>query len=156
MGVESGSTIPEKGDKGKSQGTSKNSNVHQRWALWVSEVGKGKIEPVNNGNEQSPPEVTTAPEMDIAKSQEVVEGEIGSQDGCWCDQSWWSVQVVQIRDLEDVENDPIDGDNDLIEGKRSVMVAILAPNGSTPVTVLALLSWSAEGVVGRSEDDKEP
>jgi len=156
MSIESSSTIPEKGDKSKRQRTSKDSNVHQWRALWISEVGKGEIEPVNNGNEQSPPEVTTAPEMDIAKSQEVVEGEIGSKDGCWCDQSWWSVQVVQIRDLEDVENDPIDGDNDLIEGKRSVMVTVLTPNGSTPVTVLAFLSWSAEGVVGRSEDDEEP
>lgn len=75
--MERSSAIPEKSDESESQRTSKDSNVHQRRTLWVAEVGKGQVEEVDDGEEQGPPEVSSAPEMDITKGQEVVEGEVG-------------------------------------------------------------------------------
>jgi hypothetical protein len=46
--------------------------------------------------------------VDEAESQEVIEGEEGSQDHGWRNHDWWGEQVIQKRDLENIQDNPID------------------------------------------------
>lgn len=55
--------------------------------------------------------------------------------------------------MENVENDPVDGYDDGIQGEWSVVVAILRPDGTAVVTSFM---GSFEGIVNACNDEDEP
>lgn len=77
-------------------------------SAWVAEVSEGKVEEVENLEEQGPAEVGAGPQMDEAELEQVVD-----REGC-CEvegrsEGFRAVGLEEggeVRDLGDVENDP--------------------------------------------------
>lgn len=112
--MDSRGTIPIQGHKGPCQRTSKNSKVcEDRWARVprelrrVAEVCHCQLDEVDDDQQQGPPEVRSAPEVNEAKKEEVV------ADKPWCQvqsccQRYGSIvgleEAGEVWDLEDVED----------------------------------------------------
>lgn len=114
------------------------------------------MEEVYHNQQKRPPEVASAPEVDEAEDEEVVADEPWCQVQCCCQGGRSRVdleETCQVRDLENIEDDPVDGDDDSVQGKWGVVVAVLAPDGAA---VVAALMGSFEGVVDGGYDQDKP
>ena len=78
--------------------------------LGVAEVGECELEPVDDYEEQGPPEVGAAPEVDEAEEEEIVGYEMRSKvAGCGdgIDRVRGLEEGSEVRHLEEVEHDPV-------------------------------------------------
>lgn len=99
--------------------------------LWVLEVRKGKVEEVDNLEEQSPSKVGTRPQMDEAELQQVVVRECRCQVGSRGERLGGEVRLEQggeVGDLQDVEHDPVDAHDYGVESEGCVVGRVLAPD----------------------------
>jgi len=129
MGVESCSTSPVQGNEVEGKRARKSGNVLQAWALWEPEVCEGQVEEVDDHEQERPPEVAASPEIDKAKSEEIVQRERWSKVNSRCDITIWSKEVVDVTSLCDVQDNPVNASNDWVQGEWCVMYRVLSPNG---------------------------
>jgi hypothetical protein len=161
--MHSGSTIPVKCNERPGQWTSKNTNVCDDGRTGVSrklrrvfEVREGQLEEIDNDQKQCPPEIASAPEVDEAEEQQVVGDEPWCQVQRRCQSGRGNIgleQTCKVWDLENVEDDPVDGDDDPVQRKRRMVVAVLAPDCAAVVTAFM---GCFEGIVDGSYDQDEP
>lgn len=154
VGINGGSTNSEHQNIGQSQRTRNNRDVDESGGARVSEVGSGKVEEVDDDQQLSEPEVGSDPEVDEAEEEEVAGDEVGAYIGGSVHVNLiLRVQVPAVADLENVQDNHVDGGDDRVQGERSVSAVVLVPDGST--VVLALMR-RIEGVVDAGDYKQEP
>jgi len=94
----------------------------------VAEVERRKVEEIGENDNFTRPEVSSDPEHDVGKDQEVAKDEMGSDIGCTCYEVLVGrVKMPDVPALQDQEQDPIDASDDGIEREGSSGVTILSP-----------------------------
>lgn len=94
--------------------------------------------------------------MDEAEEEEVVANEPWCEVQCRCQSRRCTVtfeQTCEVWNLEDVEDDPVDGDDDAVQGEGGMVMAVLAPNCTT---VVVTFMGSFEGIVDGGYDEDKP
>jgi len=59
-----------------------------------------------------------------------------------------------VSDLEEEENNPINGDYDNVQGEGGPIESVHIPNGMAPLSNIII--WSVEGIVEGGDDNQEP
>lgn len=152
MCVDSGSTNSEQENIVECQGTGNDGNVDESGSSRVLEVLGGEVEEVDDEQHLSKPEVAAAPEVNETEPEQVVEDEVRANIGGSLDVDLiLRVQVPAVANLEDEQDNHVDRGDDGVEGKGSVVVRVLAPDGAT-----VALGGRIEGVVDAGDNQEEP
>lgn len=126
--------------EGECERQGEHGGVQQLRVLGEAEVGERQVEPVEHDEQQGPPEEAAHPQVDEADAEQVVEDEGVRELGGRGDELGGRVEVVEVGDLEDEGDDPagllvsmgglgrgngpVDGADDLVQGKGSVVFVI--------------------------------
>lgn len=147
-------TVPVESDESPGQRSRDDGQVDKAWVCWMAEVKGRQIEEVDNQEQLCPPEVRTYEEHDEAELEKVAEDEVGAHTRCSSDEiGVLGEQMPDVADLEDEEDNPVDGHNDAVHAEACVVVAIL-----TPYTALVgmVIMRGVEDIVEGAEDNQEP
>jgi hypothetical protein len=130
--VDSGSANSEQEDVVECQGTGNNGNVDESRGSRVLEVLGREVEEVDDEQHLSEPEVAAAPEVDETEEEKVVEDEVRANISGSLDINLvLRVQVPAVANLQDEQDDHVNGCDDGVEGKGGVVVRVLVPDGAS-------------------------
>lgn len=152
--IDSGSANSEQEDVVKGQGTGNNGDVDKSRGSRVLEVEGREVEEVDDEQHLGKPEVAAAPEVDETEPEQVVEDEVRANISGSLDVDLiLRVQVPAVSNLQDEQDDHVNRCDDRVEGKGSVVVRVLVPDGAS---VVLALGGRIEGVVDAGNDQEEP
>jgi hypothetical protein len=152
--VDSGSANSEQENVVECQGTGNNGDMDESGSSRVLEVLGREVEEVDDEQHLSEPEVAAAPEVDETEEEKVVEDEVRANIGGSLDVDLvLRVQVPAVSNLQDEQDDHVDGGDDGVEGKGGVVVRVLVPDGAS---VVLALGGRIERVVDAGHDQEEP
>lgn len=154
MCIDSGSANSEQENIVEGQRTGDNGNVDESGSSRVLEVLGGEVEEVDDEQHLGEPEVAAAPKVDEAEPEQVVEDEVRANIGGSLDVDLiLRVQVPAVSNLENEQDNHVNGSDDGVEGKGSVVVRVLVPDGASMVLALGR---RIEGVVDAGDNQEEP
>jgi len=94
-------------------------------------------------------------EHDEGELQQVVRNEVASNpSGCIDIVGIGGEKMPDVSDLEDPKDNPVDGGNDGVQGKRSVVNSVDTPDCMAPL--LDIISRGVEGIVEARDGDQKP
>lgn len=151
VGVDSNSTGPVKCSKVPSEGTADGGNVDMPRGGGVAEVGKAKVEEVDDEQQLGEPKVAADPEVDEAEEEEVVCYKVRANVGSSIDvDGVGGVEGPRVAELQDEEGDPVDASDNLALGEGGEVVVL--PEAAMGFVALVGL---VEGVVEGGEEQDE-
>jgi len=143
-------TNPVQRDEREGQRARQHGDVDEARQPRQAEVREREQQKVRDHQQQRPAEVAAAPQVDEAEGQQVVRGEGDRRVArvldvcCWC--VGLRVQRRQVRDLQRVQHDPVDGGERRGQREGRVVPRVLAPDR---VAVVAAFVRVRERVVHR-------
>jgi len=154
VSIDSDSTIPVQSNKGPSQWTRDGWNMNEAWVSWVAEIQGRKIEEVENQDELSQVETRPNKEHDEPKLEQIVENEMASNGSSSIDKfSVGGEQVPNVSDLEEEEQNPVDGNDDHVHCKSGMEMSVLVPDTSSWQHIIIRL---VNAVIHAGHDDQQP
>lgn len=154
LSMERNSSIPVDGHKSPSKRSTDDWEVNEAWCLWVAEVERGQVAEVDDQDDLGPDKVRADEEHDECELEKVVKDEVRTDGGGGLDIGGvGGEEVPDVADLEEEEDDPVDGRNDRVQLKGCMPTLVLPPDGV--VWVFAIV-WGVEGVVDAGCDSEEP
>jgi hypothetical protein len=152
--IDSGSTDSKQKNVVQSQRTRHDRNVDESRCSRVSEIKRREIEKVDDQKHLGEPKVRATPQMSKAEQEQVVEDKVASYICGSLDVDWiLRVQVPAVANLQDGQDDDVDGGDDRVEGEWRVMVRVLVPDGAS---VVLALTRRIERVVDAGNNKQEP
>jgi len=150
--IDSGSANSEQENVVECQRTGDNGDVDESRGSRVLEVLGGEVEEVDDEKHLGEPEVAAAPEVDEAEPEQVVENEVRANiSGSLDVDVVLRVQVPTVANLQDKKDNHVNGSDDGVEGKGSVVVRVLVPDGAR-----WCLCGLIESVVDAGDNQEEP
>jgi len=155
VGIGSNGTVPVQGNKRPCQWSRNDRDVNESWVGVVAEVKGRQVEEVENQDQLRPNIVATHEQHHECKVEEVADDKVTSYTGGCVDiVGIGGEEGPDISDLQDEEDNPVEGGDDLVLSERSVVSSVDSPDGVAPA--LHIITWCVEGVVESGDYEKEP
>jgi len=113
----------------------------------MSEVQTRQVDKGNQENDLGPNKVAANEKHNEGELEQVEDDEVASNTGSCIDiVAILREEVANVSDLENEQNNPVDGGNDRVQGKCSVMSPILTPNRTTDIlSIVRLVNSIVDG-----------
>ena len=120
----------------------------------MPKIRSAQIEEIHHNQQQRKPKMGPSPQMQKPEDQQVMQDEMGS-DVCGRSNMHGvrAVEGVRVSELQDIQDDPVDGCDDAVHGEGGVVSGVLAPDCAARLVAFV---GGVEGVDYAGDYEEEP
>lgn len=154
--VHGNGTDPVQGDKVPGERATHGADMDEAWGGAVAEIGEAQVEEIDDEEEFGQPVVVAYPQVNEAKEQKIICDEVAPDVGCCGDvDGVGGIEGIRVEELDDEEDNPVDGGDDAALSKRRGVVVLPEPAVPRMAVVVAMAVLGRVEAVVEGGDEQE-